>query len=101
MNEIVEFGRRLKRSLDGSITYRKASLILVTVLVFFFYLAPGLVRWLRGSGERSGQSELELCLHSRLSLFKTVLDSGNGHTDVDQLSYVGNGYIGLSVTSES
>ena len=100
MNEIVELGRRLKRSLDGSMTYRKASLILIIVLVFFLYLGPGLIRWLTG-GERSVQSELDLCLQSRLSLLQTLVDSGNGHTDKERLSYVGNGYIGLSITPES
>ena len=101
MNEIVEFGRRLKRSLDGSITYRKATAILILVLVFFFYLGPGLLRWLAGRGERRGESGLQVCVQDRLSQLQTVLEAGNGHTDLEQLSYVGNGYIGLSVSPES
>ena len=101
MNEIVEIGRRLKRSLDGSITYRKATTILIIVLVFFFYLGPGLVRWLTGSGERRGETGLQVCVADRLAEIQGVLEAGNGHTDMDQLSYVGNGYIGLSVTPDS
>ena len=101
MNEIVEIGRRLKRSLDGSITYRKATTILIIVLVFFFYLGPGLVRWLTGSGERRGETGLQVCVADRLAQIQGVLEAGNGHTDMDQLSYVGNGYIGLSVTPDS
>ena len=101
MNEIVEFGRRLKRSLDGSITYRKATTILILVLVFFFYLGPGLLRWLAGRGERRGESGLQVCVADRLQQLQSVLDAGNGHTDLEQLSYVGNGYIGLSVSPES
>ena len=102
MSEIVELGRRLKRSLDGSITYRKATTILIIVLVFFFYLGPGLVRWIAGGGERTGQTGLELCIQDRLSLLQSIVESGDGHTDREgKLSYVGNGYIGLSVNAES
>jgi len=101
MNEIVEFGRRLKRSLDGSITYRKATIILILVLVFFFYLGPGLARWLTGRGERRGETGLQACVADRLAQLHSLLETGNGHTDLDHLSYVGNGYIGLSVTPDS
>ena len=48
MNEIVELGRRLKRSLDGYITYRKIAVILALLLFFFLYLAPGVLRWISG-----------------------------------------------------
>jgi len=50
MTDLLEVGRRLKRSLDGHITYRKIAAILVLVLFFFLYLAPGALRWLGGGG---------------------------------------------------
>ena len=65
MTDILEVARRLKRSLDGHITYRfdsgrgydgsrkiflrKIGAILLLLLFFFLYLGPGVLRWFTAS----------------------------------------------------
>ena len=102
MSDIVELGRRVKRSLDGYITYRKAAAILLILLVFFLYLGPGLVNWLLGGGRARSYSPSGRCVADKLARSEAMLDARNGHTDRgDFLSYIGNGYIGLSVSASS
>jgi len=102
MNDILEVGRRLKRSLDGYITYRKAGAIVVIVVVFFLYLGPGAVRWLLGRDQGPQVTPLQQCLRDKLGRVQGMLDSMNGHSDSSQfISYVGNGYLGLTVTPNS
>lgn len=48
MMDLLEVLKRLKRSLDGYITYRKIAAILALLLFFFLYLAPGVLRWISG-----------------------------------------------------
>ena len=48
MMDLLEVLKRLKRSLDGYITYRKIVAILALLLFFFLYLAPGVLRWISG-----------------------------------------------------
>jgi len=102
MTDIVELGRRVKRSLDGYITYRKAAAILIIILVFFLYLGPGLVSWILGGGRTSSLSPAARCVHDKLARSGAMLEAKNGHTDQGELlSYIGNGYIGLSVSQTS
>jgi len=102
MNDILEIGRRLKRSLDGYITYRKAAAIIVVTVVFFLYLGPGAVRWLLGRNSTPSLTPLQRCLKDKLSRFHGGLDSLNGHSNSEGwISYVGNGYIGLTVSPNS
>ena len=102
MNELVEVARRLKRSLDGYITYRKAGAIATIIIVFFLYLGPGVVNWLWGGHRRVTLTPTQQCIEDRLQGVQHILDSSNGHTDrTEYLSYVGNGYIGLSVSPNS
>ena len=49
MMDLLEVLKRLKRSLDGYITYRKIAAILFPAIIFFLYLAPGALRWLSGN----------------------------------------------------
>merc|ERR1711970_1377972 len=79
MNDIVEVGRRLKRSLDGYITYRKAGAIVVVVVVYFLYLGPGAVRWLLGRDQRLQLTPLQQCLKDKVGRFQGLVDGGNGH----------------------
>ena len=48
MMDLLEVLKRLKRSLDGYITYRKIAVFVSIIVFFFLYLAPGALRWLSG-----------------------------------------------------
>ena len=101
--------KRLKRSLDGYITYRKAAVICVVVFVFFIYIGPGILRWLLGSRDSHVADPLATCLEDKLVRWSAMVAAGNGHLshrphvdgDSDFLPYVGNGYIGLGVSEDS
>ena len=108
----LEMGKRLKRSLDGYITYRKAVGIAIAVIVFFLYIGPGLLRWLLGSTEHHLPDPLASCLEDKLGRWAGLLAGGNGHVTYkrpagdsgdadDLLHYVGNGYIGMAVSPDS
>jgi len=102
MSELVEFGRRLKRSLDGNISYRKAAALSLLILVFFFYLGPGYMRWMLGRRHPTPVQPLAACLAKKLLRYNDLLTHYNGHREEDQfVSYVGNGHVGLSVSAES
>ena len=65
MSELVELGRRLKRSLDGKISYRKSAVITLIVLGKLvgatkcprsldpFYIVSDCIKWVKTSGTYS------------------------------------------------
>lgn len=100
--ELVELGRRLKRSLDGYLSYRRAAAIAVITLVFFLYLGPSAVRWLTGRGRGQRLHPLAACLQERVLRYEGMLARFNGHkTGGEFVSYTGNGHFGLSVNPDS
>jgi len=113
MNELVEIGRRLKRVLDGNISYRKAALILFIVLVILYQFGPGTVNvFFRGQTKQNLEGGA-LCLETKLNKFSNVLNKHNGHrSEIKEsddglegqadgwIHYVGNGYVGLSVAGD-
>jgi len=109
MSDPLEMGRRLKRSLDGYITYRKAAGIAVLIFVFFIYIGPGFLKWIWGSSDTYKPDPLAACLQDKLGRWAAMLEAGNGHLehrpkqdkDSEYLPYVGNGYIGIEVHPDS
>jgi len=102
MSDLVEFGRRLKRSLDGNISYRKAAALTLFILVFLFYVGPGFVRWMLGMGQVAPLTPLSACLARKMIRYQDLVTKYNGHRDGDMfVPYTGNGYLGLSVSAES
>ena len=73
MSELVELGRKLKRSLDGYITYRKAAAILCLVLVFFLYLGPGVINWLLGRDRQPYLTPLAQCVADKEGLLRMLI----------------------------
>lgn len=50
-----DFVRRLKRSIDGHISYRKLFIALVIFTVLFLYSGPKLFRWMFNSSAQSAK----------------------------------------------
>jgi len=101
MADIVEVGRRLKRSLDGQITYRKAGVILLLALLSLLYL-----RWLvggRGGHQPVHQpTHLHACLNEKLAKWEKQIAGHNAHTHShpEFIAYAGNGYLGMHVHAD-
>lgn len=49
--DVSELTRRLKRTFDGNISYRKLFALLFVVAVFLLYIGPSFLRWLFGGSE--------------------------------------------------
>lgn len=45
MFDVYEFGKRLRRSLDGNYSYRKILVLLVIFGGFMLYVGPSLAQW--------------------------------------------------------
>jgi len=102
MTDLLEVGRRLKRSFDGYITYRKMAGILLLLLFFFLYLGPGIMAWLTGRDRGSHVTPLQACLTDKLARWSRQTAGYNAHNHSSpNIAYVGNGYIGMSVTPNS
>jgi len=98
----VEVGRRIKRSFDGQISYRKAGLVGGLIFLFLLYL-----RWFTGYSSRSLQTEgltpLQTCVKDKLSRWSEKVEAKNAHLDTqgEFIPYIGNGYFGMTIGANS
>ncbi|XP_055637924.1 uncharacterized protein KIAA2013 homolog [Toxorhynchites rutilus septentrionalis] len=103
-----EFTRRLKRTFDGNISYRKLFLLLFVVAIFLLYIGPSFLRWLFGGSEPVKDHTIR-CMDDRLTPFYLQnLEYGVNirHQPVfphehDAIPYVGNGYFGLEIQEDA
>jgi len=97
--------RRLKRSFEANLTFRKTVILVCISLAFFLYFGPTFFGWLFGYRSRiriSGSS----CVNDKTIHHSGDLDALNGHImhkphrpgDSNYLPYIGNGYFGLSMS---
>ncbi|XP_055593712.1 uncharacterized protein KIAA2013 homolog [Uranotaenia lowii] len=103
-----EFTRRLKRTFDGNISYRKLFLILFVVAVFLLYVGPSFLRWLFGRSEPA-KDHTNRCMDDRLTPF--YLQNLEFNVNIrhqppfphehDAIPYVGNGLFGLEIQSDA
>ncbi|XP_011497817.1 PREDICTED: uncharacterized protein KIAA2013 homolog [Ceratosolen solmsi marchali] len=109
MFDVHEFGKRMRRFIDGNYSYRKILVFAVIVGGFVLYVGPSLVQWLfSGSGE-SIEAYEERCINEKLAGF--YFDSVEYNANIlfhpakeDQrlyLPYVGNGIFGIPIQSQS
>lgn len=103
-----EFTRRLKRTFDGNISYRKLFLLLFVIAVFLLYIGPTFLRWLFGRNEPVKDHTIR-CMDDRLTPFYLQYLEHNvniRHHPVfpmehDAIPYVGNGLFGLEVQEDA
>lgn len=108
--ELLEMIRKLKRGLDGYVSYRKAFLLIIIVFALLLYLGPYLL-----SGWKTKEPDLvQRCLSDQLDIFRHEVSTydtliqrdGTDPTNplpptpssaTPFLPYVGNGLLGLSL----
>ncbi|OXU28585.1 hypothetical protein TSAR_004806 [Trichomalopsis sarcophagae] len=109
MFDVHEFGKRVRRSLDGNYSYRKILVLLVIFGGFLLYVGPSLFQWLFSSRREPIEAYEEHCISERLAGF--YFDSAEYNANVlfnppkedehTYLPYVGNGLFGIPIQSES
>ncbi|KFB40985.1 AGAP010005-PA-like protein [Anopheles sinensis] len=100
--------RRLKRTFDGNVSYRKLFLLLFVVAVFLLYIGPSFLRWLFGHAEPTRDHTMR-CMDDRLTPF--YLQNFEYNVNIrhqpafphehDAIPYVGNGWFGLEVHTDA
>ena len=105
--DVIERLRRLKRSFEGNLSFRKTVILVCFGLGFLLYFGPPFMSWLFGYESKvriSGPS----CVSDKIIQHSADLQAHNAHVrhqpsrpdDSIFLPYVGNGHFGLSITSE-
>nr|XP_029715209.1 uncharacterized protein KIAA2013 homolog [Aedes albopictus] len=106
--DVSEFTRRLKRTFDGNISYRKLFALLFVVAVFLLYIGPSFLRWLFGSSEPTKDHTIR-CMDDRLTPFYLHQLEYNVNIrhqpmfahEYDAIAYVGNGMFGLEIQADA
>ncbi|EAT46446.1 AAEL002386-PA [Aedes aegypti] len=106
--DVSEFTRRLKRTFDGNISYRKLFALLFVVAVFLLYIGPSFLRWLFGSDEPI-KDHTGRCMDDRLTPFYLQQLEYNVNIrhqpifpqEYDAVPYVGNGMFGLEIQADA
>lgn len=108
--ESLELGRRFKRNFDSYFTYKRITIIVISVLVLSMYIIPNIVRWfsIRRS-PASAEDEMDSCLKDRLTSFYSEAYEYNANIrhipaypdEKTYVSYVGNGLFGIEVNRNS
>lgn len=103
-----EFTRRLKRTFDGNLSYRKMFLLLFVVAVFLLYIGPSFLRWLF-SGSEPAKDHTFRCMDDRLTPF--YLQNLEHNVNIrhqpayehehDAVPYVGNGWFGVEIQADA
>ncbi|XP_076068171.1 uncharacterized protein KIAA2013 homolog isoform X2 [Oratosquilla oratoria] len=107
INDVI---KRAKRALDGYISYRKAVLLILVLLVLLLYLGPSIFRVVifRRPAQLS-QDAASRSVTMRVDRFWQQISEGNAHVihsppEPDErpfLPYIGNGLLGITLDQDS
>lgn len=107
VNELI---KRAKRALDGYISYRKAVLVVLVLLVILLYSGPSIFRLvLHTRPSLTGQDSASRSLSLRLDRFWQAAQEYDAHIlhnpalgdEQPYLPYVGNGLLAMTMDQES
>lgn len=106
--DLGEYLRRVKRILDGNLTYKKIFIILLCFTFIFLYLGPTIFRFLF-SHRPEIKDPLERCMDDRLTPFYLQNSEFNANIrhlprmpeENNFIPYVGNGYFGMEIQSDA
>lgn len=105
--DLGELTRKLKRTVDGSISYRKLFILLLCLAVFF-YIIPPVFRYLFSSKTQT-KDPLVRCMDDRLTPFFIQSLEYNANIrhvpflpeENNFIPYIGNGFFGVEVSNDS
>ncbi|XP_012277078.1 uncharacterized protein KIAA2013 homolog [Orussus abietinus] len=108
MLDAHEFGKRIRRLLDGNYSYRKLLLLLVICGGALLYFGPPFAQWLFSSNRESLEAFEDRCIGERLASFyfdtidysANILHEPPKEDEHNYLPYVGNGILGVPVSPE-
>ena len=106
--DVTERLRRLKRSFEANLSFRKTVILVCFALGFLLYFGPHFMSWLFGYETKmriSGPS----CVGDKIIQHSADLQADNAHVrhqpsrpdDSTFLPYIGNGHFGLAMSEES
>lgn len=107
LGDSSDFVRRLRRSIDGNISYRKLFVALVIFTIMFLYSGPKVFRWMFSS--ETAKEPLSRCMDERLTPFyqpALEYDVNIRHQppfphELDVVPFVGNGYFGAEISKDA
>ncbi|XP_015594642.1 uncharacterized protein KIAA2013 homolog [Cephus cinctus] len=108
MFDAHEFGKRIRRFLDGNYSYRKLLLIIVICGGALLYLGPSFAQWLFSSSREPIEVFEDHCINERLASFyfdaaeynANILHNPPLEEEHHYLPYIGNGVYGVPISSE-
>ncbi|XP_066584652.1 uncharacterized protein KIAA2013 homolog [Prorops nasuta] len=108
MLDAREFGKRIRRFLDGNYSYRKILLLIIIFCGILLYFGPTFAQWLFSSTSEHIEVFEDHCINERLVGFyfdaaeynANVLHNPPEQKDIKYLPYIGNGAFGIPVTSD-
>ncbi|XP_015115145.1 uncharacterized protein KIAA2013 homolog [Diachasma alloeum] len=106
MFDVREFGKRVRRFLDGNYSCRKILLFLIVVGGFILYFGQPFAHWLFSGNREPVEAFEDQCIRERLLNFHydvanddaTILNDPPSEKDQNYLPYIGNGVFGVQVS---
>ncbi|XP_011643806.1 uncharacterized protein KIAA2013 homolog [Pogonomyrmex barbatus] len=103
-----EFGKCVRRLLDGNYSYRKVLLIVLVCGGLLLYFGPPIAQWLFSTTREPIEAFEDRCMNERLASFyfdaveynANILHNPPKENEHSYLPYIGNGVFGVPVSPE-
>ncbi|XP_029038962.1 uncharacterized protein KIAA2013 homolog [Osmia bicornis bicornis] len=104
-----EFGKRIRRLIDGNYSYRKILILLIICGGVLLYFGPPFAQWIFSSTGESIQAFEDQCMDERLAAFHSdseeynvnILHNPPKEKEHQYLPYIGNGVFGIPIVPEA
>ncbi|KAL7288729.1 hypothetical protein TKK_0017454 [Trichogramma kaykai] len=104
-----EFGKRVRRLLDGNYSYRKILVLLIIFGSLILYLGPSIAQWLFSTRREPIEAYNDHCINEKLAGYYfdaldynvNILSSPPKKDENKYLPYVGNGIFGIPIQNEA
>ncbi|CAK9813545.1 Uncharacterized protein KIAA2013 homolog [Anthophora plagiata] len=104
-----EFGKRIRRLIDGNYSYRKILILFIICSGILLYFGPSFVQRLFSSTRESTQAFEDRCMNERLAAFHSDIEEYNANVlhnppkekEHHYLPYIGNGVFAIPIVPEA